>query len=473
MSNPDMRTKFSFLENAVEITANAVRIIDIASIRKNIIKLAKTSALGMGEEKQFAHHIIKLAALDLGIVPASIHELYMARGRQEVPFSFVVPAMNLRILPFHAACMIFRCAKRIAATALIFEIARSEMGYTDQRPDEYTAQVLAAAIAEEYQGPVFIQGDHFQISANKFATDPNSELRAVRELIKEAISAGFYNIDIDTSTMVDLKKRDVKDQQKNNIELSGMFCQYIREHQPEGVIVSVGGEIGEVGGHNSTEIELHAYLDGFARFLCTDKKPLEGLSKVSVQTGTSHGGVVLPDGSIAKVNVDFDTLKNLSRVARKNYGLGGTVQHGASTLPEDAFGKFVEAEAIEVHLATNFANIFFDLIPDVLRLEMYKFIDDKYKNDRKSDMSDEQFYYKMRKNIIGAFKEKCWNLPIADLEKIQTAWLVQFQKLFSALGIADTRKWTEKYIKLVKIQPNIQSNNVAFGKDTEASKLAD
>ncbi len=53
----------------------------------------------------------------------------------------------------------------------------------------------------------------------------------------------------------------------------------------------VGGEIGEVGGHNSTEEELRAYLDGFKAKLSKHGK-LTGLSKISIQTGTSHGGVV-------------------------------------------------------------------------------------------------------------------------------------------------------------------------------------
>ncbi len=36
-------------------------------------------------------------------------------------------------------------------------------------------------------------------------------------------------------------------------------------HEPAGVTVSVGGEIGEVGGKNSDIHELHAYMDGFNR----------------------------------------------------------------------------------------------------------------------------------------------------------------------------------------------------------------
>ena len=62
-----------------------------------------------------------------------------------------------------------------------------------------------------------------------------------------------------------------------------------------------------------------------------------GLSKISVQSGTSHGGVVLADGSIADVKLDLETLRELSEIARKEYGLSGAVQHGASTLPDDAF----------------------------------------------------------------------------------------------------------------------------------------
>ena len=43
--------------------------------------------------------------------------------------------------------------------ALIFEIARSEIGYTGIRPAEYAASIRAAAIKEGYQGPLFLQGD--------------------------------------------------------------------------------------------------------------------------------------------------------------------------------------------------------------------------------------------------------------------------------------------------------------------------
>lgn len=459
------------LNNSIEIKQDSVIVKDIKTFRSQARKLAEISALEKGPRQGFARWLIRKAALELDIYPASINGLYLARGRGEVPFTFTVPAINLRVLSFDAASVMFRTAIKMNAAAMIFEIARSEMGYTDQKPTEYASSVLAAAIGEGYSGPVFIQGDHFQISSKKYAADGALEIRLLKDLIVEAIKAGFFNIDIDSSTLVDLTKTEVDDQQKLNIELTSLFTKFIREEQPANINISVGGEIGEVGGHNSNPEELHAYLNGFKK--ATKDQNITGLSKISVQTGTSHGGVVLPDGSIAKVNVDFNVLRDLSRIARNEYGLGGTVQHGASTLPEDAFSKFVEYEAMEVHLATNFANIYFDLIPESLKNDMYAWLRTNSASDRKPDMTDEQFYYKTRKNVIGPFKAQSWNLEKLELNKITSAWETQFERLFTSLGLKDTRKWVEKYIKPVKIIPSLADYTEKTGMIGDTSDLAD
>lgn len=457
--------------NSIEIKKDLVTVKDAKTFRQFARKLAEISALEKGEKQGYARWLIRAAALDLGIYPASINDLYLARGRGEVPFTFTVPAFNLRVLAFDAASMMFRTAKKMNAAAMIFEIARSEMGYTDQKPAEYASSILAAAISEEHTGSVFIQGDHFQISHKKFLADPNLEIEALKALIIEAIKAGFYNIDIDSSTLVDLTKTGIPEQQKLNVELSALFTKFIREVQPTGIDISIGGEIGEVGGHNSNPEELHAYLNGF-REAVKDQK-ITGLSKISVQTGTSHGGVVLPDGSIAKVSVDFNVLRDLSRIARSEYGLGGTVQHGASTLPEDAFDKFVEYEAMEVHLATNFANMFFDLIPQSFKEEMYAWLRKNSGADRKPDMTDEQFYYKTRKNVIGRFKSQSWKLEKNELERIKSAWEQQFTRLFTLLGLKDSRQWVEKFIKPVKIVPVLADYLGSARVEGDISDLAD
>jgi fructose/tagatose bisphosphate aldolase len=303
---------------------------------------------------------------------------------------------------------------------------------------------------------VFIQGDHFQVSAKRYASTPDTELQAVKDLVQEAINAGFYNIDIDTSTLVDISMPTITEQQKLNYELGAMFSTHIRSSQPEGIEVSIGGEIGEVGGHNSTEEELRAYMDGFTKVFSMQSPGAIGLSKISIQTGTSHGGVVLPDGSIAQVNLDFQILLKLSRVARNVYGMGGTVQHGASTLPDGAFGKFVESEAVEVHLATNFQNIIFDRLPDDLKVQMYAYLDQTNASERKAGMTDEQFYYKTRKNAIGPFKDQTWKLPLEKKAEIIQALEDQFRKLFVHLGMEGSRTYVDSNIKPVSIRPAIK-----------------
>jgi tagatose-1,6-bisphosphate aldolase non-catalytic subunit AgaZ/GatZ len=129
----------------------------------------------------------------------------MARGKGEFG-GFTVPAINLRGMTYDLARAIFRVAKRNSSGAFIFEIAKSEIGYTNQPPIEYASMVLAAAIKENYTGPVFIQGDHFQVNAAKFKENPEKEVEGLKTLITDAINAGFYNIDIASSTIVDLSK---------------------------------------------------------------------------------------------------------------------------------------------------------------------------------------------------------------------------------------------------------------------------
>ena len=404
--------------------------------------LARAAVFGDTEERNHARWLIWELGQAVGVRPASIHDLYMARGRGEV-HGFTVPAINVRGMAYDTARSIFRTANRMKAGAFILEIARSEIAYTDQRPSEYVAVMLAAALREGFRGPVFIQGDHFQVNAKKFAADRRTEVDAVKALANEAIHAGFYNIDIDTSTLVDISKPTLDDQQKLNYEVGADLVATVRELEPEGVTISVGGEIGEVGTHNSTVEELRAYMDGLNRTL---PRGVEGVSKISVQSGTSHGGVVLADGSIADVKLDLDTLERLSKVAREEYGLAGAVQHGASTLPDSAFHNFPKRETAEIHLATNFQNMLFDNMPTALRDEIYAWLRDNAKDERKSSDSDEQFFYKTRKKALGPFKRRFWDLPDEYKSRIAAAYDEKFGFLFEQLAVGGPAAAVAKFV---------------------------
>ena len=405
----------------------------------------------VAKKRQIAKKIFDAAYVE-GIYPASIHEFYMARGRGEFA-GFTVPAINLRSMTYDLARAIFRVANKNDSGAFVFEIARSEIGYTNQPPIEFASMVMAAAIKEGYSGPVFIQGDHFQANAAKYKENPDKEIEGLQALILDAVSSGFFNIDIDSSTLVDLTKPNFKEQQLLNYEVCAKLTQFIRHLEPKGITISVGGEIGEIGHQNSTPEDLCVFMDGLKDKL---SKGLVGISKISVQTGTTHGGIVLPDGSIAQIMLDFNTLKTLSEIARREYGLAGAVQHGASTLPPEAFHKFVECETAEVHLATEFQNMIYESkhFPADLKKKIYAWLKVNAINEAKQGETEDQFLYKTRKKGLGPFKKEIMKLPQETRDAIAAEIETKFDFLFKQLNIVNKRDLLNKYVHVPPSKEN-------------------
>ena len=445
------------LDGMAVIEGDGLAISDPDRFRTDLTDDLAFTAVFAGDDglREAARWVIWSASQALGCGSASIHQLYLARGRGEFPATaFTVPAINVRAATYLTARQAFRAALERDAATVIFEIAKSEMAYTDQRPAEYTAVVLAAAIREGWRSPVFLQGDHFQFNATKWAADPGPELEGIKDLTREAVAAGFLNIDIDSSTLVDLSLPTVREQQRTNAQNTAELTRLIRILQPAGVTISVGGEIGEVGKTNSTEEELRAYLDAYGTELAAmGDDDLARVSKVSIQTGTSHGGVPLPDGTIAEVSIDFDTMRRLSTVAREEYGLAGCVQHGASTLPDDAFDNFPANGTAEIHLATGFQNILYDGggLPAELRDEMMAWCVANCADERKDGETEEQFLYKTRKKAIGPFKRQLWTLPEEAAEEIGANLRAKFGLLFDELNIAGTQALVEQHVTRVPL----------------------
>jgi Fructose/tagatose bisphosphate aldolase len=447
-SEPDEMDAFLRRSETVE-RDRPLRVTRPEEFRSRVVEsLVWTAVFGQPSVRDAARRSIREAASSLKILPVSILPLYKARGRGEVS-GFSVPAVNIRMLTYDTGRAAFRAALALDARALVFEIARSEIGYTDQRPAEYASVVLAAAIREGWEGPVFLQGDHYQTNPKKMKENPEGEIAAIEALIDEAIAAGFYQIDIDTSTLVDLSRPTLTEQQRQNFETAARLTKFIRSREPAQMPISVGGEIGEVGKENSTPEELRAYMDGYLASLGGG----EGISKVSIQTGSSHGGLVGPDGTVLRVAIDFETLRKISRVAREEYGLAGAVQHGASTLPSELFGHFTDNECAEIHLATEFQNMVYEhpALPLPLKRETERWLFRNKGSERKKGETESQFLYKARKFAIGPFKEQFWNLPDGTREAIGASLEAKFRFLFEKLRIKGTREVVNRYIKPVDV----------------------
>ncbi|MHB8398331.1 MAG: class II fructose-bisphosphate aldolase [Candidatus Limnocylindrales bacterium] len=439
------------LTGTAHISAERFIVDDEAGFRQRTIRdLAWTAAFSTDEATiEAARWCIREASQQLGARSASIESLYRARARGEVA-GFTVPAINIRAQTFDMAKVVYEAAEAGGVGAVIVELARSEQTYTYQRPADYAASVLAGAIAAGWRGPVFLQGDHYQFNAKKYATDPEAMTDEIRRACRLAVDAGYRNIDIDSSTLVDLSRPTSDEEQRDNYERAAELTALIRTLEIDGTTISVGGEIGEVGKENSTEAELRAFLDGYRRDLEERSPTAIGISKVSVQTGTSHGGVVLPDGTVGAVAVDFSVHERLGVIARSEYGLAGTVQHGASTLPDEMFHRFREVETAEIHLATGFQNLLYDhpAFPAALRAEIDAWCFANAADERKPGQTDEQFLYTSRKRTIGPFKRQLWDLETKD--EILASQRAKIDFLFRELGVDGGRSTVDRYIRPVE-----------------------
>jgi fructose/tagatose bisphosphate aldolase len=439
----------SYLSGVASVDDGRVVIENEATFRSSSIRdLVWTASFSQDEETvEAARWIIWEASQELGSPSASIHELYMARAHGEYS-GFTVPAINLRTQVFDMAAAACRAAMEVDSGTVIFELARSEQEYTFQRPGEYITSVLAGCIAAGWRGPVFVQGDHYQFNAAKYKADPEGVTDTLRKATVNALSVGYGNIDIDSSTLVDLSLASLDEQQKVNYTRAAELSALIRESQDEGLTVSIGGEIGEVGKQNSTPDELRAYLQGYRRELdARAGADAVGLSKVSVQTGTSHGGVPLPGGGVAEVKLDFETLRVLGEVARE-HGLAGAVQHGASTLPDELFHRFPQVETAEIHLATGFQNALYEheAFPAELYAEIERFCFANCADERKDGETDTQFVYKTRKKALGQFKRQLWDLESKDT--IIASQQAKMRYLFEQLGVAGNRAVVERFVSV-------------------------
>ena len=272
------------------------------------------------------------------------------------------------------------------------------------------------------------------------------------------------------STLVDLGKPTEAEEQIPNYQYSLELAKHIRSLEPAGITVSLGGEIGHIGGKNSTIADFEAFMDGFNR----GKGEMVGISKISVQTGTSHGGVVLADGSLADIDVDFSILKKITEVGQDKYQIGGSVQHGASTLPDKYFNQFTLNKALEVHLATGFQNLVMNhpAFPAEILKQMYDYTDQHFSDEKKSDHTAEQFHYSLRKKTWGPLKKLTWDMPEENQAKIRATLEEKFHFFFKELNVIDSQSLVTQFVKPVVVEKTLADFALAQ-KQAEVKGLSD
>jgi len=408
-----------------------------ATLEKDIVELALAPR---EKRKKLAVQILNLT-WEKGLFPASIAPVYQALGKGElVPMT--IPAFNVRGLTYPLARAIWRAALQQKCGPIIFELAPSESTGCDQTFEEYAALVMAAAFKEGYQGPVFLQGDHFSI-------DHLSDAEPLEELAIEVIESGFYQIDIDGSHQYNSQAEQLTDFHAPNAQITAKMISALRQKQPRDIHLTLGGEVGEIGGRNTSKEDLVAFHSGLQNFL---PEGVPGLDKISAQTGTTHSGIVLPDGSTGRMSVDFSLISKLSQQARE-FGWSGMVQHGASTLQFEDLAQLPQAGVIEVHLATQIQNILFDhpAFPTDLRDQMKRELVASTRGAEgdhvnvSAELSEAQQFYQARWAAWGIYKAQLWQIPSEVINQIGDSLSDWATRVFQSLKVAQREQVLKDY----------------------------
>lgn len=411
------------------------------ALRETLDQNIRELALAPREERKSLAIKILNFTWEQGLYPASIAVVYHALGKKEIP-PMTVPAFNVRGLTYPLARAIWRSAIHQQCGPVIFELAPSESTGCDQTFEEYAAMVMAAAYKEGYRGPVFLQGDHFSL-------DSKDDMIRVEELALSIIETGFYQIDIDGSHLYDDQADDLAGFHAPNAKITADLIDTLRCAQPRNIHIALGGEVGEIGGKNTSVEDLLAFHSELKKNLPTN---MPGLDKISGQTGTTHSGIVLPDGSTGRMRVDFDLISNLSAQAR-DFGWSGLVQHGASTLQIDDLAQLPDAGVIEVHLATQIQNILFDhpAFPQDLRNQMIAELTatihgaEGDKLDTSTELSEAQRFYQARWAAWGLYKKELWQLPTQALDQICDSLAIWVGEIFTALKVENRQQILRDY----------------------------
>ncbi|WP_434113137.1 hypothetical protein [Methylocaldum sp. GT1TLB] len=396
----------STLRGVVEIKGNEVEVVDADRLREACIdRLVYNAIFHESEEfRYFLQWLIREVAAKLVVYPTSIQGLHEAAVLGVAPV-FTAPVLSLHALSYDVARACFRAAGETGAGAFSFGYTDEVSGYGFQSPAEYATCILAAAIREGYQRAVFLQSDHIRIGRASYQVSRDDEIDRLKERIEEAITAGFFNIDLDTSSLADFSRPSFPEQHQQSGRECAELVAFIREIEPEELSVDIGAEIKAMGDGNLTADQFRAFMESFyvQLNLPGGKKDL---SKVVVLVG--------------EADVDLNLVRDLGEIARREYGLSLAVRSGITPIPETLFPQFPGNNVSELHLVAPFEDLIFEheAFPVELKKDIYRWIDSEWPGERQPGMSDEAFYRATRKRALLPFKQALWDLPPAQRDRI-------------------------------------------------------
>jgi fructose-bisphosphate aldolase, class II len=348
----------------------------------------------------------------------------------------IVMACNIRIGSSTRGIMM--AAKELDA-AVLFEIAKSEVKYTGQSPKIFVDNILKCAKDVGFNQPYVIHGDHIGVKSPE-AKDVDS----AAALIKDEIAAGFTSFAIDASHNFNAEAPTVKEQLKDNIDITTKLCGLI----PKDASLEV--EVGEVGKTDpkTGEKAITSVEEAFTFIKAINEggyKP----DLLATNNGTSHGNIFDKAGNPIPKSINVDRTAEIAK-AIKPYGVK-VAQHGITGTPLEYMPKLIEAGIAKGNVGTNWQNIAVASMPKDLAQRMEEWTlkceESQKMRVKKPGIKDGELIGKNIKNSIVVFKSEIDALKGDDLRRIDEATKKGALEFFTAFNAKGTATKVRRYIE--------------------------
>lgn len=357
----------------------------------------------------------------------------------------IVMAANIRIQ--HCFRGIIDAAKE-TDSAVLFEIAKSEVGYTDQQPEEFARVCKTAIKAANANIPYCIHGDHITIPENTPAAIAEAE-----DLIKKEIDAGFTSFAIDASRNFDVTATKTIDQLAVNIKITTHLAKFIEKLMKDKgktrADYSLEVEVGEIGKIDpKTGKQELTTVDEAVTFIKALHENDVYPDLLAINNGTVHGNVYDAEGNVIPL-LGIDE-KRTREIADAIAPLGVKIaQHGITGTPLELMHKLIDAGIVKGNIATHWQDLAIENMPPELVKKMEQWTLDKYKAKAKAEkpnISDKEIIGKNIKNAIKPFKKEIAEIDEKYKQKIYEACKASAIKYFEAFNGKGSGKIVRDYI---------------------------
>lgn len=293
-----------------------------------------------------------------GIYFSSLQKMNQSQGNQSAFSKICIPVFDISELTFEQLQELTKAihgesSKKNSLAAFCIDFALD--GEVDLPVQ--LSRITAVALLHGYQGPLFLQADQLKFDALRFENDRENLLDELKSKTKQAIRFGIFNINYDASQLVDEEASRISEKMLMNLKMVALGTNlWVRNFQPNGMVVSVSGNLGGSDGSLPGEADVKEFLQRLLK---------EGSRLRFGVTGDDISKIEIP---VTKINQESVSLINqLNEVIRRDIKLGGVVIDTGTIRDMNAYLPYSDLRICELKMKPEKGLIAEDNIKTILK----------------------------------------------------------------------------------------------------------